>query len=305
LKPCETSGVIKTEYGYHIVQVLAHENAHLQAFDEVKAQLLTQWRSGLVSRIMSQISDQAQSALQKDPAHPGAVAAQLHMQVVTAEGVAPGKPVPEIGTNADFDQSITSLKVGQVSQPVALPGNKLALALVTGVTPSRPSTFEEVKSRIRDTVTANRLKIFTEKHARELYDRAKAAGELSKTAKSVGLEAKTSDDFARAGAIEGLGAASYFTPAFSQPAGAVIEPFALPDGTWVVARVVSHTPADLSKLDQQRAAIRDEIKGQRARERATLFDAGLRDELKRQGKLKYHQDVIDQLMNQYRTSSGS
>jgi peptidyl-prolyl cis-trans isomerase D len=109
LKPGETSGVIKTEYGYHIVQVLAHEDAHLQTFAEVKPQLQAQWKSAQVSHIMSQISDQAQSALQKDPSHPEAVAAQFHMQLVTAEGVAPGKPVPEIGTNADFDNSIASL----------------------------------------------------------------------------------------------------------------------------------------------------------------------------------------------------
>jgi peptidyl-prolyl cis-trans isomerase D len=192
--------------------------------------------------------------------------------------------------------------VGQVSQPVALPGNKLALALVTGVTPSRPSTFEEVKSQIRDTVVGNRLKSLTEKHARELFDKAKASGDLAKTAKSMGLDAKKSDDFTRTGAIEGLGSATYFTPAFSQPDGAVVEPFGMPDGAWVVARVVSHTPADMSKLDQDRATIRDEIKSQRARERAALFDAGLREELKRQGKLKYHQDVINQLMNQYHTT---
>ena len=73
----------------------------------------------------------------------------------------------------------------------------------------------------------------------------------------------------------------------------------------VVAKVVAHTPADMSKLAEQRPSIRDEIKSQRARERATLFDAGVREELKRQGKLKYHQNVIDQLMNQYRTSTGS
>ncbi len=57
---------------------------------------------------------------------------------------APGQPLPEIGTNSDFDQSIAGFKQGQVSQPVALPGNKLALAVVTAVTPARPSTLDEV-----------------------------------------------------------------------------------------------------------------------------------------------------------------
>lgn len=306
LKPGETSGVIKTEYGYHIVQVLAHEQAHLQTFDEVKSQLATQWKNQRVNQMMQQISDQAQAALAKDPMHPEKVAEQFHMQLVKAENVVPGKSLPEIGTNADFDQSIAGLQTGQVSQAVALPGNKIAMAVVTGVQPSRPSTLAEVESQVRDTLSATKLKQVMQKHAQELYDKAKAdGGDLAKAAKSMGLEAKKSDDFTRTGAIEGLGSAAYFQPGFSQPVGSIVGPFAEPDGAWVVGKVLEHVPADMSKLAEQRATIRDDIKGQRARERASLFDLGIRDQLKQEGKLKYHQDVIDQLMGQYRASAGS
>jgi peptidyl-prolyl cis-trans isomerase D len=256
--------------------------------------------------MMQQITDQAQAALQKDPQHPEKVAEQYHMQVVKADNITPGKPLPEIGTNADFDQSITGLQAGQVSQPVALPGNKLAMAVVTGVTPARPSTFEEAKSQIRDNLASSKLKSIEQKHATELFDKAKAdGGELAKAAKSMGLEVKTSDAFTRAGAIEGLGSGAYFQAAFTQPDGSLISPLAMPDGTWVVAKVAAHVPADMGALAAQRAQVRDDIKSQRARERATLFDAGVRDELKREGKLKYHQDVVNQLMNQYLSTSGS
>jgi peptidyl-prolyl cis-trans isomerase D len=306
LKPGETSGVIKTEYGYHIVQVLAHEDAHVQPFDQVKAQLATQWKNQRVGQMMQQISDQASAALQKDPAHPEKVAEQFHMQMVKADNVAPGQAVPEIGTNADFDQSVSTLQAGQVSQPVALPGNKLAMAVVTAVQPSRPSTLQEVESKVRDTLTQTKLRQVEEKHARELYDKTKSmGGDLAKAAKSMGLDVKTSDDFTRTGAVEGIGSAGYFQAGFSQPDGSILQPVAVPDGSWVVAKVISHVPADMSKLAEQRSSIRDDIKSQRARERAELFDLGVRDELKKEGKLKYHQDVIDQLMNQYRTPAGS
>lgn len=304
LKPGETSGVIKTEYGYHIVQVLAHEDAHLKSFDEAKAQLTSDWKKTHVSQLMQQISDQAQAALQKDPQHPEKVAEQFHMQLVKADGAAPGKPLPQIGVNNDFDQSLTGLQTGQVSQPVALPGDKLAMAVVTGVIPAKPATLDEVQSQLHDAIAASKLKSIEEKHARELLDKAKAeGGDLAKAAKAMGLEVKTSDEFTRSGAIEGVGSANYFQNAFTQADGSMVGPVGMADGSWIIAKVVAHVPADMSQLPAQRASIRDDIKSQRARDRAVLFDAGVRDQLKRDGKLKYHQDVIDQLMLTYRNNS--
>jgi len=108
------------------------------------------------------------------------------MQVVRAEGARPGQPLPEIGTNSDFDQSIVGLKQGQVSQAVALPGNKLALAVVTGVIPARPSTLAEVENQVRETIVQSRLAAAVKDHAKELADKAKAnGGDLAAAAKSM------------------------------------------------------------------------------------------------------------------------
>jgi hypothetical protein len=117
----------------------------------------------------------------------------------------------------------------------------------------------------------------------------------------MGLEVKTSDEFNRGGAVEGLGAASYVHEGFSLPDGAVYGPIGTPQGS-LVCKVIAHVPADMSQLAQSRVSIRDEIKSQRARDRNTLFENGVREALRRQGKLKYHQDVIDRLVGQFRTS---
>jgi hypothetical protein len=58
----------------------------------------------------------------------------------------------------------------------------------------------------------------------------------------------------------------------------------------------------MSQLPAQRNAIRDEIKSQRARDRYTLFESGVKDMLIKQGKIKIHQDVINRLVANYRTS---
>jgi len=64
--------------------------------------------------------------------------------------------------------------------------------------------------------------------------------------------------------------------------------------------VLAHTPANMAELPAQRAGLRDEIKGRKARDRSTLFEAGIRETLLKQGKIKLHQDVINRLTANYR-----
>jgi hypothetical protein len=127
-------------------------------------------------------------------------------------------------------------------------------------------------------------------------------GDLAKAAKAMGLETKTSNEVDRSGNIEGIGLASYLSDGFSRPDGSIIGPMSVPDGGTIVAKVISHSGADLSQLGAQRSIIRDEIKTQRARERDTLFETGVKDMLIKQGKIKIHQDVINRLIGNYRTS---
>jgi hypothetical protein len=268
----------------------------------VKGDLTAQFKKQKVSDMMQQISDKAQAELQKDPTHPEKVAADLNMQLVKADSVEAGKPVPEVGASPDFDQAVTSLKKGEVSQPVALAGNKLALAVVTDVIPPRPATFEEVQSKVKESIIQFRLTVAVQAHAKELVQKANSmGGDLAKAAKSMGLETKTSNEFTRTDTVEGVGPASYVGEAFGRPEGAVFGPASAGDSE-LVGKVIAHVQADISKLPEERAKIRDQIKSQKGRDRNALFDAGLRDQLIKQGKIKYHNDVISRLLANYRPS---
>ena len=300
LKPGETSDLVQTKYGYHIVQAMERQSAGVRTFAEVKSDIAAQWKKLRVGEMMQQAADKAQAALQKDPAHPEKVAAELNMQLSRVE-YTPGT-VTDLGPSPDFDQAVSGLKKGEASQPVTV-GTKVGVALVTDVVPARPSTYEEVQNKIRDMMVQNRSVAAVQTHARELIEKAKSmGGDLAKAAKSMGLEVKTSNDIDRAGNIEGLGSASYVAEGFTRPDGTVFGPIGTPEGATVVSKVVSHVEPDMSKLPEQRAAIRDEIKSQRARDRNTLFETGIREALIKQGKIKIHQEVINRLIGTYRTS---
>ncbi|SPE43124.1 PpiC-type peptidyl-prolyl cis-trans isomerase [Candidatus Sulfopaludibacter sp. SbA3] len=300
LKPGE-SEVVKTTYGYHVMKVLKHEDAHLKTFEEAKSDLATQWKNQRVSGLMQQISDKAQADLQKDPAHPEKVAAQYNMQIVHADDFTGEGAVPEIGVNADFNQSIAGLKPGEVSQPVALPGNKIALAVVGGVVPARKQTLEEARDAIRETMTGTRLSRLVMEKAIDLMNKAKSmGGDLEKAAKSIGVEVKTSGEFGHTGTVEGLGTVTYLQDGFRTADGGLFGPIAIPDGQ-VVAKVMNHIPADMAQFDAERNQIRDDLKSQKARDRVGIFETGVREMLTKQGKLKVNQQVLNRLIANYQS----
>jgi peptidyl-prolyl cis-trans isomerase D len=300
LKVNEISDPVKTDYGYHILQVLAHEQAQLKLFNDVKAQLAAEYKKQRVNDLMQQLSDKVQAALTKDPLHPEKVAADLGVQYVKAANVGPGDPLPQVGVNKEFEDAVYSLKKGEVSQPVVVAGNKIAMAVCTGDNPAHPSGFEEVQSKVHDALVNEKLNKLVDQKATQLVEKARAnGGDLEAAAKSMGLEVKTSDAVDRAGAIEGLGSASMLPDAFAKPVGSIIGPNGFAADSKVVCKVVEKIAVDPSGLASQRLAIRDQIKTEKGRARNALFEEGVRDALTKEGKIKVHQDVIDRLLAGY------
>jgi hypothetical protein len=70
-----------------------------------------------------------------------------------------------------------------------------------------------------------------------------------------------------------------------------------------VARVIQRIPADMGKLDAERGALREEIKGRKSSDRVTLFGEGIRQRLIKEGKIKVHEAVIKRLIASYSASS--
>ena len=299
LKPHQVSDPVKTQFGYHIIEVLDHQQPHLETFEEARAQLADELRKQRVGKMMEDLSDRATSALKKDPAEK--VARDLNLAPpVVADNIGPGSQIPGIGANKDFDQGISGLQKGQVSPPVSLPGNRIALAVVTAVAPARSATFDEVQSQIRSLLAGQKAGQLSGQRAADLFAKVNAMnGDLEKAAKSMGLEVKTPGPFDRSASVEGLGSAAYLVQAFTKPNGTILGPLPIPQGR-VIAKVLEKVPPDMSMLAAQRAGLYAELRGKKANERRDLFTEGVREQLTKEGKLKIHKKVVDQLAASYR-----
>jgi peptidyl-prolyl cis-trans isomerase D len=300
LQPGQTSGLVKTTYGYHILQVEKHEQAHVQAFDEVKNQLIDEYKGRAAQAEMQKLADKAVAELHKDPLHPEKAAEAVGTTVIHADNIQAGDPIPEIGVSKEFTDAIAPLRKGEITAgPIVLPGNKVVLASITDYQPARQATLDEARTEVRNKASQDKVQEIVTKKANELLAKAQSmGGDLAKAGKEMGIEVKTSTDVNRQGAIESVGSASSFPEAFVKPANSLIGPVAVSGGR-VVAKVVAKLPADLAELPGQTAGIRNDLRQEKIKDRSTMFEAGLKKRLEEQGKLKINQDVITRLVQTY------
>ena len=119
-------------------------------------------------------------------------------------------------------------------------------------------------------------------------------GDLKKAAQSMKLEVVSAPEFTRNGAIEGLGSPDAIPEIFTKPAGTVFGPSTVGTDP-VVGKITARIQPNMADLPSQTAAIRDDIKHTKARERDALFEDGIREQLIKEGKIKIHPDVLKRL----------
>jgi peptidyl-prolyl cis-trans isomerase D len=294
--------LVKTQYGYHIVQVTERENAHVRPFEEVKGEIERAAKQKRANDMTTQLADKAAADLRKDPAHPDAVAAAAKEPLIRAENLLPGEPFPQIGPSKELDQAVASLNQNEVTPPVVIGNNRIVVAVVTGVNPAHASSFQEAEAQIKKALTAERLEVLLSQKASDLVAKTKALdGDLKKAAASMGFEMKTSPEVDRVASIEGIGATTSLPGLFDKPVGDILGPVPL-DNQRVIAKIVSKTEPNVADMATQITAIRNDLKSKLARERNMIFEDGVRQTLQKEGKIKIHQDVIDRLIAGYRAS---
>src|ERR1700722_17845835 len=270
LKPNEISNVVTTEYGFHIIQVLEKQPAHLQTVDEVKPAIITALKNQTVFDRMQEVTDKARAELVKAPQNAQQIATQLNLDFVTVPGYAPGIPIGPLGNDQTVGATAQSMKPGEVSQ-VLQSGNKLAIVVVTGTRPPHPAEMAEVEKQVRQNyLQVQSTQVVKDKSAKAAELLKQNGGDLKAAAKAVGGEVKSTDFFTRTGAAEGIGSGSLLSDLFNKPVGFVFGPLSAANQT-IVGKVIDRQDADMSKFPQERDGIVTQLKGKKALDRQNLL----------------------------------
>jgi len=294
LKPKELSGVVTSQFGYHIIQVTEKEPAKIKPFEEVKDELAKEVRAQSVADKMQSLGDEMHAALVKAPKSVAEVARKYNADAIVMPSAAAGEAIPTLGVNPEIDQTLASMKPEEVSPVLVLPNNRMAVVILNGRTPGRPAEFSEVQAQIRDKLTDEKAAQIANDRAKDAAERLKKGEDISKIAKSMQLEVTTSSSFGRADSIDGIGPAATLEDVFTAKVGQVLGPLMIQSRN-IIAKVTEKSEADLTALPVERDGILGQLKQKKAQERNALLMDGILAKLTSEGKVVVHQKEIQSM----------
>ena len=267
MMPGQTSDLVKTQFGYHIIKLVDRKPAKVSTLAEVHQQLHDQLAT---ETARAQAADLAQT-IAKEVSKPADLdkAGGAHGLMVQESGFfAREESILTLGPSPEAVSRAFEMKVGDVSAPLQA-ARGFVFETVVAIQPPATPKLDDVKDKVRDAVIKLKARDLSRQKAAAVAAKLKGAADFEKVAKAAGVEAKTTDLITRDAPIPDLGvAAEAMDTAFKLPAGAVSDPISTDNGT-VVFKVLEHkevTPAEWTAnverfREEQKTATRNRFFG--------------------------------------------
>jgi peptidyl-prolyl cis-trans isomerase D len=260
--------LVKSQFGYHVVQVEDRQQAHTQPLNEVQSQI----EATLMRETAATAEENYAKALTNEAIKNGLAktAEAHHLQLVNTQ------PLPRTGTISalpDSSQLLAKAFASKQSDPPqdAPTGEGFAVFQVAGVQPAHGPTFAEWKSHILDDYRQEQIPVLVAKKTQQLAETAKNMNDLAKAAKAVGAKLETSDLVGVQGQVPDFGSVAQLAPQlFDLNPGNISGPINA-DRNGVVAKILDKQEPGEDEIKQNFDKMRDALRNEKQQEAFTVF----------------------------------
>lgn len=291
MKPGEIRGPIKTQFGYHIIKLIAKTPPHTSPFEDVKSQIASQLSDTRAQAETDRLARELADRIKKIKNASDEELRKLQSDVVTYNETpwfAKGEAVPGIGSNPGFSDEAWNTKLGQISaRPVSTPRGPVFVKPVEQ-RPAGLPPFEEIKARVTMDYQTDRGQEEAFAKLQPVATELASGTTLAALAARYETEVKTTPDFGPGGSIPDLGTIPELSTAVFQTAkGQAGPPVAVPGG-YVLFRVLNRASADPKVFETQKQEILDAL---RTREADRLLRAELA-QMRADRKIQINEDLL-------------
>jgi len=275
--------IVKSQFGYHILQVEERQAAHSESLNEVlptiQATLIRQKTAEAeASYAQALTSEASKNGLEK-------TAAAHHLQVVTTPMVSNVGVIASLPDGSQMISKAFLARQGDPPQPVST-GEGYAIFQVAGIAAAHAPNFEDWKSHVLDDYREQQLPVLLGQKTTELANKAKAENDLAKAAKEVGATVKTSDLVGGSGQVPDLGQVGQVAPQLLDMLVGNISGPIKAQRTGVVAKLVDKQEPTADEIAKNFDQYKDQILEERRSEAFSVFMSGLMDDYKKNKRIK-------------------
>jgi peptidyl-prolyl cis-trans isomerase D len=247
------SGIVKSAFGFHIIEVTDIKPQHTKPFDEVRDELVKEYQAQERGDLFSEKAEMLANKAFEQPDTLQGAADALGLEVKTSDWMTkeggPGIGQNEMVVNAAFREEV--IETGNNSEPIELGDNQLMVLRSLEHEAAEKQPLESVRDTVKAKVRDMKSREMTSAHGDSLLQELRSGKSLADIASAQRLELKTTGLIGRNAADP---AARIVSEAFLLPSVTdkvqSTAGFALESGDYVLLALEEIRDGDISSLSQ-------------------------------------------------------
>lgn len=288
----QTSDLVKSSYGFHIIRVEDKQDAHLKLLAEVKPQITEQVKAQKVARATESAATALLSQARGEGVEKAAVAKGFH--AVTTDYFSRVDTLPGMESSPQLMEAVFNEQEKSPPDMVQTPEGYVVFELLAVKAPATP-TFDQIRSKLETDFKNERASVLLQQKTQELSDRAKAEHDLKKAAKELGASLKTSEPVLPDGQVPDVGSMSGAASViFNLKPGDISGPINTGSNGVVAQLLEKQLPTD-QEYSEKKDQIRQGLLQSKQQELFGLFVTNLRSSMEKSKVIRINQQEMNNL----------